>query len=92
MRNVVAKLSSARRMTRIGKSALWIEMIEPHGRLKERPSRLIRYVLALDFVHALMTAVESITSGRMVNEWGAIGDNTQLSRVGRSIGPPTDIL
>ena len=68
LRNVLAKLSSARLMTKIGKSALWIEMIELQGRLNDRPSRLIRYVLALDFVHALMTAVESITSGRMVNE------------------------
>ena len=68
MRNVLAKLSSARLMTKIGKLALWIEMIELQGRLNDRPSRLIRYVLALDFVHALMTAVESITSGRMVNE------------------------
>ena len=42
LRNVVAKLSSARRMTIIGKSALWIEIIEPQGRLNERPSRLIR--------------------------------------------------
>lgn len=89
---VSKKLWSGRHTVRMSNGARDKYIEVPHGKFTERPSRLRRNDGVRDDTFSSTTDVSLTTSGRIVSEWAATGDSTNVGEVGSTIGPPTERL
>lgn len=91
--NTRTKLASGRRSTITENEAFLMRSSSlSQAIMKYLPSRLTREYSTLELVVSRISESPSTTSGLIVNECGAIGDNTAHSKVGIKIGPPTERL